>query len=159
MSAASAAGIADLISSELDELRQFVDVLRREQTALAGGNTDSLMGLAEQKLRHADRIAQLHRDRDIMLRAAGLGAGRDGLQAIRESAALPRRVQNDLVTLIELAKEARHLNDTNGKLVSERMQHNQKALSALMSAAQQSTVYGPDGHAQLGSSGRTLGSA
>lgn len=159
MSAASNVGIAELISAELGALRQFVDVLGREQAALTGGHTDSLMALAEEKLRHADRIAQLHRDRDVMLRAAGLGDGREGILALRNAAGMPPRTQSELATLVELAKEARQLNDTNGKLVNERMQHNQKALNALMSAAQQSTIYGPDGHAQLGGSGRTLGSA
>lgn len=152
-------GIAELISAELGILREFVEVLRREQAALTDGATDSLMDLAEEKIRHAEHIANLHRDRDALLRSAGLKGGREGIQALGDAGSLPVSAQNELVTLLELAKEARSLNELNGKLVNDRLQHNQKALNALTSAAQQSTIYGPDGHTQIGAGGRTLGSA
>lgn len=152
-------GITELISAELDVLRQFVDVLQREQAALTDGRTESLIALAGEKVRHAERLAALNRDRDIKLRAAGFGSGRDGVQAWREAANMPIKVQNDLLNVIELAKESRRLNDLNGKLVADRMQHNQQALNVLLSAARQSTLYGPDGQTHAGPSGRTLGSA
>lgn len=159
MTTLSSSGIVELISAELGVLRQFVDVLQREQAALTNGVTDSLMNLAEEKVRYAEQLAAMNRDRDVKLRTAGFGTGRDGMQAWRTASDLSVKVQNDLATVIELAKEARRLNELNGKLVADRMQHNQQALNVLLSAAKQSALYGPDGQTHVGSSGRTLGSA
>lgn len=152
-------GIADLIAAELAVLRDFVAVLQREQAALTEGHADSLMALAEQKVAYAEQLAALNLDRDILLRAAGLADGNGGMQAWRSLDNLPTKTQNDLASVIELARESRRLNDLNGKLVSERMQHNQQALHVLLSAVKQSALYGPDGQTQVGPAGRTLGSA
>ena len=151
-------GIADLIAAELAVLRDFVAVLQREQAALTEGHADSLMALAEQKVVYAEQLAALNLDRDILLRAAGLADGIGGMQAWRSLGNLPTKTQNDLASVIELARESRQL-DLNGKLVSERMQHNQQALNVLLSAVKQSALYGPDGQTQVGPTGRTLGSA
>lgn len=155
----ASAGIAELVSAELVVLRQFVEVLQREQAALTNGHTDSLMALAEEKVRHTEKLAALNKDRDTKLRTAGFGSGRDGMKAWREAGNIPAKVLNDLASAIELAKEARRLNELNGKLVADRMQHNQQALNVLLSAAKQSALYGPDGQTHVGSTGRTLGSA
>jgi flagellar biosynthesis protein FlgN len=159
MSALLSAGIAELISAELGVLRQFVNVLEREQTALTEGSTDSLMDLAQEKVRYAERLAALHKDRDAKLLAAGMSSGRSGMQSWRETGDLPVKVQNDLLNVIELAKESRRLNELNGRLVADRLQYNQQALNVLLTAAKQSALYGPDGQTHLGPSGRTLGSA
>lgn len=152
-------GIAELIGAELDVLRQFVDILQREQRALTDGHTDSLMTLAEEKVKYAERLAALNKDRDIRLRAAGLGEGSVGMKAWRALGNIGPKTQNDLATVIELAKESRRLNDLNRQLVADRMQHNQQAMNVLLSAAKQSTLYGPDGQTHVGPAGRTLGSA
>lgn len=159
MTTLSSSGIVELISAELGLLRQFVDVLQREQAALTNGATDSLMALAEEKVRYAEHLAAMNHDRDIRLHAAGFGKGRDALQAWRTTSDLSIKTQNDLASLIELAKEARRLNELNGKLVADRMQHNQQALNVLLSAAKQSALYGPDGQTHVGPAGRILGSA
>jgi flagella synthesis protein FlgN len=134
-------------------------VLQREQAALTQGSTDALMTLAAEKVRHAERLAILNQEREVTLRAAGLDSGRAGIQALSSAGSLPIKVQNDLATVIELAKESRRLNELNGKLVADRLQHNQQALNVLLSAAKQSTLYGPDGQTRVGPAGRTLGSA
>lgn len=152
-------GIAELVSAELGVLRQFVEVLQREQAALTDGLTDSLMALAEEKVRYAELLSAMNKDRDAKLRAAGFSAGRDGMKAWREAGNIPVKVQNNLASAIELAKEARRLNELNGRLVADRLQHNQQALNVLLSAAKQSALYGPDGQTHIGPAGRTLGSA
>lgn len=59
----------------------------------------------------------------------------------------------------ELASEARSLNETNGKLIAMRLQHNRQALNVLMTAADAVATYGPDGQQQSALGGRILGSA
>lgn len=159
MSAPLSASIADLIAAELGVLQQFVDILQREQSALIDGHTDTLMALAEDKVRHAEQLAVLNKDRDVRLRSAGLGEGGAGMKAWRALGNIPAKTQNDLAAVTELAQQARQLNDLNSKLVVDRLQHNQQALNVLLAAAKQSTLYGPDGQTHVGPAGRTLGSA
>lgn len=159
MPALSNSDMGELISAELSVLRQFVDVLQREQTALTDGTTDSLIALANEKVHYAEQLAAMNHDRDLKLQAAGFDMGRDGMQTWRTTSDLPVKVQNDLATVVELAKEARRLNDINGKLVADRLQHNQQAMNVLLTAAKQSALYGPDGQTRVGPAGRTLGSA
>lgn len=61
--------------------------------------------------------------------------------------------------LRDLASEARSLNETNGKLIALRLQHNQQALNVLMSAADAVATYGPDGQQQSALGSRILGKA
>jgi flagella synthesis protein FlgN len=61
--------------------------------------------------------------------------------------------------LLQLAGQARDLNALNGKLIAERLRHNQQALAILLAAGDQAALYGPDGQTRLAGSGRPLGSA
>lgn len=61
--------------------------------------------------------------------------------------------------LRDLASEARSLNETNGKLIALRLQHNQQALNVLMSAADAVATYGPDGQQCSAVGSRILGKA
>jgi flagella synthesis protein FlgN len=59
----------------------------------------------------------------------------------------------------KLAAEAQQLNSTNGELIQSRMRNNQQALSVLYNSSKNAAgIYGPDGQANIGSSGRHLGS-
>ena len=158
-SSSTVADIAALVTAELSVLREFVAVLKREQSALTIGQTDSLMALADEKVGYAERLATLARDRDSRLGAAGFGEGRAGMVALRAASNIPPKVHAELQILLELAREARSLNDINAKLVADRLQHNQHALNTLLNATRQSALYGPDGQTEVGSAGRELGSA
>ena len=61
--------------------------------------------------------------------------------------------------VLELARSARAPNEINGKLILERMAHNQAALSVLLAAADQAPLYDADGHTRTVGGGRILGSA
>ncbi len=61
--------------------------------------------------------------------------------------------------VIALARAARERNALNGKLITERMAHNQAALSLLLSAADQPPLYDAEGNTRAIGGGRMLGSA
>lgn len=61
--------------------------------------------------------------------------------------------------VIGLARAARERNALNGKLITERMAHNQAALSLLLSAADQPPLYDAEGNTRAIGGGRMLGSA
>lgn len=139
------------LNDERNSLRAFVSLLEQEQKLLLGADTDALLPLAETKTRESDRILALARLR--------IGALPDGFntenwlqQYASESLATWHEVQ-------QLADHAQRLNHTNGELIQIKMRYNQQALVVLVGATQHAAgLYGPDGHANLPSAGRTLGS-
>lgn len=156
----SATALAGLLTEELREIDAFVELLKQEQDLLAtSGNVDSLLPLVEKKSGFAARLAGLSNRRDRLVAEAGLEPGRTGMEALIAAAAGATALASQWQKLLALAVEARTLNDTNGKLIARRLQHNQQALEALMSATERAATYGPDGQQRGGGGGRFLGSA
>lgn len=155
---ASTPSIGDALGEEIARLQEFVGLLQREQQLLGGSDTEALLALSENKNALANLLAELSRARDQRLKALGLAAGREGMQAwlSRNAKDGERRAW---ARLLELATTARDLNALNGKLIGMRMQHNQQVLTALLSAADNAATYGPDGQQQAGLGGRILGKA
>ena len=149
--------IGSLLDREFRALESFVALLRREQALLSQGSTDALAALAEEKLKAATELADFSASRDSKLIHSGLQPGRAGMDAWTATPA-GAGYRGQWHRLLELTAEARGLNDTNGKLISIRLQNNQQALSILLAAADQAVTYGPDGQQRAGGSGRSLGS-
>jgi flagella synthesis protein FlgN len=126
---------------------------------LVAGDIDQLTPLVEEKTHIATRLSQFAEQRNQMLAAAALPATRNGMETwlSRLASSDPaRKAWNSLVTL---TAEAQALNESNGKLIAMRMQHNQQALNVLLAAANQASLYGPDGQTKPSGGGRLFGSA
>jgi flagellar biosynthesis protein FlgN len=150
--------LAGLLAQELQALRSFVALLSREQSLLTEGDTEPLTSLAAEKSHTAMELSRLAAARDRELGHLQLPPGRAGMDAWVQSAT-GSASRTDWSQLLELAVDARTLNESNGKLIALRLQHNQQALNILMAAADQAVTYGPDGQQRSGGSGRSLGSA
>jgi flagella synthesis protein FlgN len=156
---AQSLALARLLDEEAAALRGFLDLLQKEQDALVRGDAEALLPLAEDKNRHFARLALLAEGRNQALARLGLPADRPGVEAWLAGkgnlAAARRRWQE----MLEHLARVRELNRTNGILIATRLQHNQQALQALLSAANQAALYGPDGQARpLGGGRHHLGS-
>lgn len=150
--------IASLLDREYRAVQAFVSLLRQEQDLLKEGSTELLAALAEEKLRTATELTDFSASRDSKLIHSGFQPGRPGMESwVASPSGAGYREQWQ--QLLELAAEARALNETNGKLINLRLQNNQQALSILMAAADQAVTYGPDGQQRAGQGGRSLGSA
>ncbi len=159
MSTAQAAStLASFLDRELRTLESFLVLLRQERALLETASIEPLGALAEEKTRLTVELARLADARDAELTRGGFGNGKDGMSAWCQSTA-GAVGRNNWQRLLELAAEARTLNELNGKLIATRLQHNQGALAVLMAAADQAATYGPDGQPRTGSGGRSLGSA
>ena len=141
------------LDKELAELRKFIVLLTSEQQALLNNDTESLLTLSEAKTQAASQLIEMSNSR----RKALLTNSTDSMENW-----LARHAPNSQAMWSEirkLAAQAQQLNSTNGELINSRMRHNQQALSALHNAAKSAAgLYGPDGQANLSSSGRHLGS-
>lgn len=136
---AAATPVDTLLANEAALLAAFVSLLETEQAHLVAGETDPLLALAELKTTLADKLTAASQ-----VRAAGG----------KVAAEHPRWVE-----ILTLADKAKQLNTLNGRLIGQRMAHNQQALQVLMTATERSAVYGPDGQPRHGGGGRTLGRA
>ena len=150
--------LGELLRAETAKLREFIELLKREQEFLKQGNTDALLTLIDSKNVLAGQLATLAQERENDLSRLSLPAGRAGMEAWAQ------RIGKDEArqawqTLLTLATEARELNVLNGKLIGLHMNHNQQAFAALMGASDRAMTYGPDGQQQTSLGGRILGSA
>ena len=157
-SGSTSPSLQNLLVEEVAQLRGFLVLLENEQKALIGGDVEQLLSLAAEKIEFFGRLTKLGEARAKALVSAGFAPGGQGMESWftrHPEASGARRDWQDLLTL---AKSASALNKTNGTLIATHLAHNQRALSALMSAANQASLYGPDGQAHPVGSGRSLGS-
>lgn len=150
------ARLANLVEVEVGLMRTFVDVLVREEALLIAGDTDALLALTRDKSELYQQLQRQHDTRAQLLGRQGLANSDESIRAL--CASLPATLAN-WDAILELAHEARSRNDLNGKLIVERMQHNQAALSVLLNAADQPQLYDAAGVARPTGRGRHLGSA
>lgn len=148
--------IALLIEAESLQLGEFLALLDREEETLVKGETDALLGIANEK---NERYRQLQRLSDERVRLLGrFGPGTPDAAVRRLCAGLPR-VLARWDELLDRARQARDRNALNGKLILERMAGNQAALSILLAAADHPQLYDADGLSRPTGGGRMLGSA
>lgn len=129
--------------NELTALRQFIEILRREQSALVKADVNQLLSISEEKSRQADKLSQLGQKRVALLSSLGISNSRSHVENWLQSQ--PKEIVDTWTALIEAVKTAQELNQVNGKLIESQLQHNQGALNTLVQAANQSAVYGADG--------------
>ncbi len=145
-----------LLADEVAQLRGFVDLLGREETLLLDGQTDALLATAEEKTQRYRTLQRLADERVRVLARLGQPATD---AAIRSLCANQPTSLAQWDTVLELARDAQARNARNGLLINERMQHNQAALTTLLSAADQPQLYDAAGQSRPTGSGRKLGSA
>ena len=148
--------LASLLKAEIEALQNFLLILQSEHRALTEGQIDKLTEFSRLKSEQAVQLSQLSACHPLMRSDDGFPVS--DLEAIRK---MDADDQHGLVTLWEklmyLAKQAQHQNQLNGAMIEAQMKYNQQALAILQEAAKQSSLYGPDGHAQSMGTGRQLG--
>ncbi|HRQ58847.1 MAG TPA: flagellar protein FlgN, partial [Azoarcus taiwanensis] len=130
-SAVLASRLSQLMESEAALLRNFLELLSREESLLVAGETDALLALTKEKTELYHLLQRQHDTRARILGQAGLENNAEGIRKV--CAALPGALAT-WDRILSLAAEARARNELNGKLITEHMQHNQAALSVLLTA-------------------------
>ena len=143
-----ATALLQTLTAEADTIRQFVDLLIIEQTALRAGTTDGLPALAENKSRAGVKLNRLSTERNSLLSASGFGHDRTGIEAWCSKHPDEKGVKGAWASILSLAGDARELNRLNGELIKIHMQYNAQALEALRVGHSALELYGPDGQTQ-----------
>lgn len=154
-----------LLKRELESFRQFRQILESEQNALLVGDVDALLPLAQRKSEKAAELSQIAEARNKFILDHAGGTNQRGIENWLAAfdpadASGAGKLWRDL---IDTAREAKSLNDTNGQVINTRLAANQQAL-AVITGANTSTanLYGRDGSAYSNiptSTGRPLGKA
>jgi flagella synthesis protein FlgN len=137
--------LATLLVMEAEIVERFVLLLEQEQDALKSGQTDPLPGLADAKAPLTVELNQLAVRRNQFLASLGLGADKDGVEALlqREPSA---KLSANWERMRSAVTKARELNDLNGQLINMRLQYTQQALHTLMATQRQTEqFYGKNG--------------
>ena len=149
------------LRAERDAFQTLCGLLEREQRCLIQADAEALLEITRLKSEEVDRLSALAQHRVDKLFSAGLATDQAGMNAWLARQPDSERVELDAVwqELTGFAMQARALNETNGKLISARLSHNQAALAALEVSNRSLDVYGPDGQASISAGQRELGKA
>ncbi len=147
---------AHLFEMEITQLRTFIALLGREEAMLVEGDTDALLALTNEKTELYHTLQRLHDARALLLGRLGQSNSDESIRRLCGEMPDALALWDEV---LRLAAEARERNSLNGKLIIERMQHNQGALAILLAATDRPQLYDADGHARTTGGGRMLGSA
>jgi flagella synthesis protein FlgN len=145
------------LSEERAAVREFVELLRREQTLLTENDMDPLLTLAEKKSASAVRLNELS---DVCRRQL------EKISPTLDNATIESWLNLNTVDGLPmwqevrtLAGQAKQLNNVNGELIQMKSRFNQQAFAALSGAVNQANLYGANGQSSFSSgTGRSLGS-
>lgn len=144
-----------LLEDENALLRNFVEVLAQEQEALKLGDIDPLPELNARKAELVAKLDDCEAARNRQLNAAGHAPDRSGMDSWLAGPQANALTAKKWEQFLELAAEARRLNDLNGQLIALRLQATSDAIDTLTARARSTSLYGPDGQ-QAPSTGRRV---
>lgn len=137
--------LAKHLETQQHAVREFVELLEREQRLLAEADVDGqqLIEVADGKRRVLAEIERLDGIRSGAQRRLGYADGASGA----EQAARDAQCLDAWLALRDLAERAQTLNQLNGDVIRLRMEQNQRILNFLNEAAGK-PLYGPNGQAR-----------
>lgn len=150
------ARLAQLILDEQRGLQGFLALLEREEALLVSNQTDALSLLAEEKTALYRALQRLSDERVMLFARVGAKVSTDNIRIVFANAPEVLAAWDEV---LKLAQQAKARNEINGRLISDRLQNNQQALSVLLAAADAPQIYGPDGQSRPTAASRVWGSA
>lgn len=145
-----------LLQEEQRALRAFLELLKREEAVLIDGNVDALQSLASEKSASFANLDAIGRRRHQLMAQAGPAKGAAAVAAWLDTQPEPAAMHRAWSDLMSLARQVREFNRSNGKLITNRLLHTQQALTVLLTASNDGTLYGPDGHPHASAGRRSL---
>ncbi|HYC42164.1 MAG TPA: flagellar protein FlgN [Noviherbaspirillum sp.] len=148
--------LAQTLAEEVRAAGALLDLLRQEQAHLVDANIDELIKVTEEKTKIVARMGELSLGRHRALAGAGLEASEEGMQKWASSPSTDASAAQSWAALLQLAREAKELNRTNGLLIGRHLSRNQAALNILQGGGEGGNMYGPNGQSASQSGSRRL---
>ena len=138
------------LETERNTLRAFIEILKKEENALVEGKIKKIDYLASDKSRLIEELIKLDDRRNEYLQKQGLSLTKNSINAwLTEQHSCQNEIKTLWNELLNLAKTAQQLNHSNGLIISNQLQHNQRAFAALNCAAGNVSLYGPKGQTYI----------
>lgn len=147
------------LAREYEVTKALLTLLEQEQACLVEANVDGVTDLLNEKSMLIAQATDLAVARHHALAAAGYDASEAGMQAWSSAQDAQNESAQAWNKLMELAREAKEINRTNGMLINQQLSRNEAALTILRGGEPGSNVYGPNGQtaARPLSRSRTVG--
>jgi flagella synthesis protein FlgN len=133
------------LAQEIGLAQELVEALRLESARLVEADAEGLMSLLLEKTRIVGRMSEQALARHRALTAAGYSGDEEGMAAWTRKLAPASPSVQAWNRLLELAREGKRINNTNGLLINKQIGRNQAALEILHTAKPNNNTYGPDG--------------
>jgi flagella synthesis protein FlgN len=141
------------LETERNIFQAFIEILKKEESALIEGKIEEIDYLASDKSRLIEELIQFDEDRNEYLKKQGLILEKDSinnwLSELAKQHSNLSKIRILWNELLDLAKIAQQLNHSNGLMISTQLQHNQRAFVALHCAAGNVSLYGPKGQTYI----------
>ncbi|HEY9103903.1 flagellar protein FlgN [Chitinimonas sp.] len=151
------------LENELAHIQTFIETLEQEQQALIDNTLAELETLSKQKTAHAATLEQLARERKRLFDVNGVELSPHPPHQLVSARHLPAEqlpaLQQAWDRLIQAARQASALNNTNGQLIQTRQQQNQQLMSLLQNSQNANLSYDALGQPRLSRSSGSLGKA
>ena len=151
--------LSQLLSAELKESNQLLDILIEEHQALSTSDPDLISSCSSNKLSALQRIEQHHTQRAHFLNSIGLSSSNEEMDEFIKR--LPKK--NALVAqwqeLQDVAKKLHHQNEVNGGVIALTQRHITLALDILSGKANITSTYGRSGQTNSGATPQHIAKA
>lgn len=147
-----------LLSDETRLVEDFIACLKRERHQLAQEKIVDLQAITDQKNQLIGALLSISENRSEVLRQSGLPDTGEGLKTWLSLYGSVEG-QQAYEKLRTLSIEAKQLNEINAKMVGQRLQATQQALSILLPQEQAPTLYNPYGQSSQRSNFKIIDSA
>ncbi|MDR2637365.1 MAG: flagellar protein FlgN [Zoogloeaceae bacterium] len=135
---------ARLVAAEIAAVGDFIKLLGEEAAVLQAGDAKGLESLILAKERQAGKLQKIGEERDACLAALGVGQNAPAVEAwlARQDDPRLREAWRDLM---QLAREARELNQANGQCIALLSRDVRAKIDVLTGRSAENELYGQKG--------------
>ncbi len=138
------------LKAESNSLRTFIEILKKEESALIEGKFEDIDYLTSDKTKLIRELIQSDDQRNVFFHKIGLSLDRKSIDYwLSELAEQNSEIKALWKELLNLAKTAQQFTHSNGLIIANRLQHNQRSLATLYSAVGNAALYGPKGQTYI----------
>lgn len=137
------------LAREYEVTHALLTLLRQEQASLVEADITAVTDLLGEKSLLVAQATDLAVARHHALVAAGFEASEASMRAWIANQEPQSEAVQFWNNLLDLAREAKEINRTNGLLINQQLVRNEAALSVLRGGESSSNVYGPNGQASV----------
>lgn len=152
LTSSSLPALHQCIQDELNAMNSFAKILKLEQAALIAGDTNQLESITQEKAALIKQLTDLEKIRKSSLLNGGYKTDLEGMEAYLADFGTSDNISATWLALMDISRQAKEFNRTNGILINRHMSRNQAALNILHRKDPASALYGPNGQSTSKSS-------